>query len=60
MFNELETRSRLSARRRLASEAELCRKSAVELAGRPEQPILLKIAAAFEELAERTPEHITN
>jgi hypothetical protein len=37
--------------RSLADEAESCRKVAVELAGRPEQGLLLKLAQAFEELA---------
>jgi len=37
--------------RSLAEEAEACRKAAVELAGRPEQGLLLKLAQAFEELA---------
>jgi hypothetical protein len=35
----------------LASEAKQCRKLAPEFSGRPEQPFLLKLAAAFEELA---------
>jgi hypothetical protein len=35
----------------LARQAEECRKLAPELKGRPEEPFLLKLAAAFEELA---------
>lgn len=35
----------------LASEARECRKLAPEFSGRPEQPFLLQLARAFEELA---------
>ena len=35
----------------LAAEAQVCRKQAMLFPGRPEQPFLLKLAAAFEELA---------
>lgn len=35
----------------LDAEAEKCRRIAVEFAGRPEEPFLLSVASAFEELA---------
>lgn len=35
----------------LINEAESCRQRAKEFAGRPEQPFLLRLAEAFEELA---------
>ena len=35
----------------LVNEAERCRQRAKELAGRPEQPFLLRLANAFDELA---------
>ena len=35
----------------LAFEAEHCRNLAPEFEGRPEQPFLLRLASAFEELA---------
>ncbi len=35
----------------LAREAEECRKLMPEFIGRPEEPFLLKLASAFEELA---------
>lgn len=38
--------------KRLASEAETCRRLAKSYEGRPEQPFLLKAAALFEDLAE--------
>jgi hypothetical protein len=34
-----------------ADEASRCRSQAAEFAGKPEQPFLLKLSAAFEELA---------
>jgi hypothetical protein len=37
--------------RTLAEEAADCRRAALEFPGRPEQPLLLKLASAFEELA---------
>jgi len=37
--------------RTLIEEAANCRRAAQELAGRPEQPLLLKLASAFEDLA---------
>jgi len=36
-------------------EAAKCRAQANEFAGRPEQPFLLRLSKAFEDLAERTP-----
>lgn len=38
-------------REHLASEAEECRRLIPEFSGRPEEPFLLKLASAFEELA---------
>ena len=35
----------------LVNEAETCRQRAKEFAGRPEQPFLLRLADAFDELA---------
>jgi hypothetical protein len=35
----------------LAEEAQVCRSQATLFPGRPEQPFLLKLAAAFEKLA---------
>lgn len=35
----------------LRAEAERCRRSAQQFNGRPEQPFLLRLASAFEELA---------
>ena len=40
-----------SVMRTLIEEAANCRGAALELAGRPEQPLLLKLASAFEEVA---------
>ena len=36
-----------------AQEASKCREQAREFAGRPEQPFLLRISEAFEELSSR-------
>lgn len=38
--------------KRLATEAETCRRLAQSYEGRPEQPFLLKAAALFDDLAE--------
>lgn len=38
--------------KRLATEAETCRRLAKSYEGRPEQPFLLKAAALFDDLAE--------
>jgi hypothetical protein len=45
--------------RNLRAEAERCRRSAKRFDGRPEQPLLLKLASAFEELAliKNRPQH---
>jgi hypothetical protein len=37
----------------LSKEAAKCREQAKEFAGRPEQPFLLSVASAFEDLALR-------
>jgi hypothetical protein len=37
--------------RTLRAEAARCRRSAKQFRGRPEQPFLLRLASAFEELA---------
>ena len=37
----------------LRNEAEHCRELAPEFVGRPEQPFLLKLAVAFEDLAQK-------
>ena len=39
-------------RERLTTEAAECRRWAREFAGRPEQPFLLQLAVAFDELAD--------
>jgi hypothetical protein len=38
-------------KRALQKEAEICRRLATHYVGRPEEPFLLKIAGAMEELA---------
>lgn len=37
----------------LAEQAAACRAQAAEFAGKPEQPLLLRISEAFDELAHR-------
>lgn len=37
----------------LVNEADRCRQRAKELAGRPEQPFLLRLADVFDELATK-------
>jgi len=44
------------ALRKLVTEAEKCRSLAHSYEGRPEQPFLLKVAAAFDELARQDSE----
>ena len=39
----------------LSAEAEECRLLALDLAGRPEEPFLLRLASAFEDLHARPP-----
>jgi hypothetical protein len=43
-------------KRALRKEAELCRRLARQYAGRPEEPFLLRIAGAMDELAIIEPE----
>jgi hypothetical protein len=38
-------------------QADKCRKQANEFAGRPEAPFLLRVASAFEELADHPVSH---
>jgi len=45
------TRESTMQRQELTNEARQCRRLAPEFAGRPERPLLLELAAAFDELA---------
>lgn len=40
-------------RKEFVSEADKCRREAQQYVGRPEEPFLLRLASAFEELARR-------